>query len=143
MTADAWIELLQLTQHPEGGYYREVYRSENAIPQESLSGLYDGARVYSTCIYFLLKAGEPSKFHRLASDELWHFYAGDPVTIHLIDEKGEHQKKLLGPDYTQGQAFIQIIPRNSWFGAAVSTDTAEAPNRFVLIGCTVAPGFDF
>ncbi len=152
-TADYWIDLLQLTRHPEGGYYREVYRSDEITASEALPDRFGGPRTYSTSIYFLLKAGEPSKFHRLQSDELWHFYAGGSVTIHLIDERGEHQHQVLGPDYTKGQAFVQIIPRHNWFGAVVETavvetataDTAvvEESDGFVLLGCTVAPGFEF
>jgi len=148
-TAQYWIDLLQLTPHPEGGYYREVYRADEVMAPDSLPERYQQVpHVSSTAIYFLLKAGEPSKFHRLQSDELWHYYAGSPVSIHLIDERGEYERKVLGPDYAQGQAFVQIIPRHSWFGAtvdAVATDTTttENPHGFVLLGCTVAPGFEF
>jgi uncharacterized protein len=143
MSADYWIELLQLTRHPEGGYYREIYRSDEITAAENLPTRYGSPRTFGTSIYFLLKVGEPSKFHRLQSDELWHYYAGNSVTIHLIDERGEHQKKVLGPDYSNGQAFVRIIPRHHWFGAIVDTTSGGEQEGFVLLGCTVAPGFEF
>jgi uncharacterized protein len=148
-TADYWIDLLQLKPHPEGGYYREIYRADETMAPEALPNRYQSqAHVFSTAIYFLLKAGEPSKFHRLQSDELWHYYAGSSVTIHLIDERGEHLQKVLGPDYEKGQAFMQVIPQLQWFGATVNsvvedTSAEENPRGYVLIGCTVAPGFEF
>ena len=145
--------MLQLARHPEGGYYREVYRADETVGADALPARYGSARTLGTSIYFLLRAGEPSRFHRLQSDELWHYYTGDPVVIHLVDERGEHQQKILGPDYASGQAFVHVIPHRSWFGAAVDTatvdtatvDTAtvEGLNGFVLLGCTVAPGFEY
>ena len=148
MNADYWIDLLQLARHPEGGYYREVYRADETVGANALPARYGSARTLGTSIYFLLRAGEPSRFHRLQSDELWHYYAGDPTVIHLIDERGEHRQKTLGPDYANGQAFVHVIPRHSWFAAAVDTaavDTATANGSkgFVLLGCTVAPGFEY
>lgn len=142
-SADYWIDLLQLTQHPEGGYYCEIYRSDESLDAGALPSRYGSPRTISTAIYFLLKADEPSKFHRLQSDELWHYYAGDPVSIHLIDERGEYERKVLGPDYANGQAFMQIIPQQSWFGATVEIPVIDKPAGYVLLGCTVAPGFDF
>ncbi|MES2734145.1 MAG: cupin domain-containing protein [Bacteroidota bacterium] len=142
-TADYWIDLLQLIQHPEGGYYREIYRAEESITTQSLPARYSTPRAFSTSIYFLLKAGYPSKFHRLQSDELWHYYAGSSVIIHMIDDQGNYTCKVLGSDYTNKQAFVQIIPRHTWFAATVDAATVDTPESFVLIGCTVAPGFDF
>lgn len=136
--AHYWIEKLGLTKHPEGGYYREVYRADEQLPNASLPARYTDGRSVSTSIYFLLKAGEPSKFHRILSDELWHFYAGDAATIHSINDIGEYATQLIGSDWENGEAFVQVIPRNVWFGA-----TVNKPDGFILVGCTVAPGFDF
>ncbi|MBC7922662.1 MAG: cupin domain-containing protein [Ferruginibacter sp.] len=145
MNADYWIDLLGLARHPEGGYYREVYRADETVGPEALPARYGSARTSGTSIYFLLRAGEPSRFHRLQSDEIWHYYAGDPVVVHLLD-RGEYRQKTLGPDYASGQAFVHVIPRHSWFGATVATAAAATllvPNGFVLLGCTVAPGFEY
>ena len=116
-----WIEELQLAKHPEGGYYRETYRDTRQIE----------GRACSTAIYFLLPAGEVSVFHRIKSDEVWHFYAGDELTIHMIDEAGNYSTMIVGPS-----AFQAVVPAGNWFGASVATG-------FALVGCTVAPGFDF
>ena len=116
-----WIESLQLAKHPEGGYYRETYRSQATV----------GDRSVSTAIYFLLPATEVSVFHRIKSDELWHFYAGHPLTIHCIAPDGPYSAITLGATNPQS-----VVPAGCWFGATVESD-------YALVGCTVAPGFDF
>jgi uncharacterized protein len=137
-TAEDYIEKLKLKKHPEGGYFSEVYRSEDNIKKEALPDGFSGERSISTSIYFLLEKEELSHFHRIKSDELWHFYDGASVTIHIIDERGGYEKKILGRDIENDESFQIVAPKNCWFGAEVNDKTS-----YSLIGCTVAPGFDF
>ncbi len=133
MTLDQIIRSFDLKPHPEGGYYRESYRSSGLIP------LREGAsRSFSTCIYYLLVPGARSKFHRLASDEIFHFYLGDPVTWILLRDGGKSETKVLGPAIDQDQALQLVIPAGTWFGGFLN----EGGN-YALMGTTVAPGFDF
>lgn len=124
--------------HPEGGYFKEVYRAPEVISPDCLPDKYTTSRNYSTSIYFLLRGDQVSKFHRLNSDEVWHFYTGSPLTLHLIDPKGKYEQLLVGPDFEKGYRFQQMVPADTWFGA-----TVDDPDSFTLVGCTVAPGFDF
>ena len=133
-----WIKKLQLEQHPEGGYFKECYRSGTEILKDGLPSRYSGNRDAVTSIYFLLKENDVSKFHRLKSDEIWHFYTGSPVTIHIIHPEGTYQKITLGPQIDQNMSFQYAIEPNRWFGA-----TVDDPSSFSLVGCTVAPGFNF
>ncbi len=128
-----WIEKLFLVKHPEGGYYRETYRAAESIPQNGLPPRFSGLRAFSTAIYFLLPSGECSALHRIKSDEVWHFYAGNSLTIHVIDERGTYTQIKLG-----GDSFQAVVPAGCWFGA-----TVDGPGSYALAGCTVAPGFDF
>ncbi|KAA3620138.1 MAG: cupin domain-containing protein [Calditrichaeota bacterium] len=137
-TADYWIEKLNLASHPEGGYFRETYRSDEKISREDLPQRFAGDRDISTAIYFLLKSGQRSLFHRIKSDELWHFYSGSPLTIHMISTEGHYTTLSLGTGIENGQHFQCSVPAGIWFGA-----TVDLPNSFSLVGCTVAPGFDF
>jgi uncharacterized protein len=137
--ADYWIKKLGLISHPEGGYYRESYRSDEMIPVGGLPVRFAGGeRVFSTAIYFLLSGRDFSAFHRLHSDEMWHFYTGAPLTIHSLDEKGGYSRWRLGCDGEKEAAFQVVIKAGSWFGASL-----EEIDSFALVGCTVAPGFDF
>ena len=136
--ADYWIEKLGLVKHPEGGYYREVYRSSEIIPLDALPARYNGERSFSTSIYFLLREKETSRLHRLKSDELWHFYTGSPLNIHVIDPDGNHLAIKLGSDFEKGESFQYTIEKGCWFGATVND-----PSSYSLAGCTVAPGFEF
>jgi predicted cupin superfamily sugar epimerase len=133
-----WTERLQLTPHTEGGAYREVYRSQLSIPQSSLPILFQGDRNVSTSIYFLLEGGQFSAFHRIASDELWHFYFGDPLLIHEINHSGMLVTHRLGSHPEAGEAFQVVIKAGSWFAS-----TPAEGSEYTLAGCTVAPGFDF
>lgn len=139
-SAHYWRQHLDLIQHPEGGCYRETYRSPLNIPQTALSADFDGDRSVSTSIYFLLEFGELSALHRIASDELWHYYDGDCLTIWEITKGGELKKHLLGKHLETGAQPQLWIPAGSWFGSSIE-DGAEY--GFTLCGCTVAPGFDF
>jgi len=133
-----WVNQLQLVEHPEGGWYKEVYRSEGSIASSSLPDRFDGERSYATSIYFLLSSDVFSAFHRILSDEIWHFYAGDGLLIHEIDAAGRYSVHQLGSDIFGGDVFQLVIPAGSWFASEV-----KPGGNYGLVGCTVAPGFDF
>ncbi len=135
MTADDYIARLNLEKHPEGGWFRQTYRSPETIPGDALPARFVGARPLSTAIYFLLRHGEISALHRLAADEVWHFYAGSPVTLHAIAPDGQVLRTTLGAD-----VFQAVVPARHWFGATLDDNREEA---FALVGCTVAPGFSY
>jgi len=121
--------------HPEGGFFKEVYRSHERIAEDALPERFGGGRVFSTAIYFLLTAGEFSRLHRIRQDEVWHFYDGDSLLLHRIRPDGEHVKHLVG---RLGDALpLAVVPAGDYFGAEVSGD------GYSLVGCTVAPGFEF
>lgn len=132
-TAQDWIHELNLQAHPEGGYYKEVYRSEEEVVGELLPGNRSGIRAISTAIYFLLEGNDFSAFHRIKSDEIWHFYAGASLIIYAIDKKGALMEYPL-----DAETPMQIIPKNNWFAAELKNKKSYA-----LVCCTVAPGFDF
>jgi uncharacterized protein len=130
-----WVEKLGLEPHLEGGYFRQTYRSELKIG--TLLG-FPGARVASTAIYFLLEGENFSAFHRLRPDEVWHFYAGSPLIVHVIDPAGSYSSILLGSDPEAGQVFQAVVRAGCWFASHVADWKSWA-----LMGCTVAPGFEF
>ncbi|PKL39790.1 MAG: hypothetical protein CVV44_06095 [Spirochaetae bacterium HGW-Spirochaetae-1] len=132
------VENLGLVRHPEGGYYREIYRSDETIAGEALPSRYSGSRAFGTSIYFLLPSAEYSHFHRLKSDEIWHFYSGSPLVVHCIDEKGVYAAHRLGGCMTEEESFQVVIRKNTWFAAEVVDESGYA-----LMGCSVMPGFDF
>jgi predicted cupin superfamily sugar epimerase len=134
----SWIDALQLQPHPEGGYFAESYRAEEAIPAQALPDRYQGERSFSTAIYFLITSEKPSRFHKVASDEGWHFYDGSPVRLHIISPQGDYTSVLVGCDLEKGILPQYVVPANHWFAAEVAE-----PDGFALVGCTVAPGFDF
>jgi predicted cupin superfamily sugar epimerase len=123
---------LALAPHPEGGFYRETFRAPLL-----LEGLARGARAAHTAIYFLLPSGTFSALHRVASDEVWHHYDGDPVELHLIDDVGTHRVEVLGRDFARGERPQYVVPAGVWQAAV------PRGSRYALCGCTVAPGFDF
>jgi predicted cupin superfamily sugar epimerase len=129
MKADDIIRQLELQPHPEGGFYKETYRSTGKIP-----GL---DRVYSTGIYYMLVPGAVSKFHSLHHDEMFHFYLGDPVTWVLL-RHGQVEKVILGNHLGQGQKLQLLIPAGTWFGGYLNEG-----GQYGLMGTTVAPGFEF
>jgi predicted cupin superfamily sugar epimerase len=133
-----WIKKLQLTRHVEGGSYREVYRSALSVSRKCLPVFFQGDRNISTAIYFLLQHGQFSAFHRIASDELWHFYFGDPLLIHEINHSGILTTHRLGNNPENGEVFQILIRAGSWFASVPAEDSVYA-----LAGCTVSPGFDF
>lgn len=136
--AQQWISNLKLVAHPEGGYFSEVYRSEETISENCLNKRYLVSHSISTSIYFLLDGSDFSAFHRIKSDEIWHFYDGLPTKIYLIFPDGNFEIKKLGLDFEQNELPQVVIPKNVWFAAK-----PLAENSFSLVGCTVAPGFDF
>ncbi len=138
MTAADWIRKLELEKHEEGGYFRETYRSPLTLSADALPGAFGGPRSAVTSIYFLLESGDFSALHRLKADELWHFYSGAPLTLHLLHPDGTYERRLLGRDPDEGQAFQLVVPSGTWFGA-----TVDAPGAHTLAGCTVAPGFEY
>jgi uncharacterized protein len=132
-----WINHLELLPHPEGGYFKENYRSSESIASVALPDRFDGDRSFSTAIYFLLRSEDRSVFHRIKSDEVWHFYQGSTLLIYVLQENKLKIHKV-GSDLEKGESLQVVIPANCWFGAHV-----EKENSFALCGCTVAPGFDF
>jgi len=137
-TAKFWIGKLGLQKHPEGGWFREVYRSPESVPHEGLPHRFAGSRNFSTSIYFLLEEEEFSAFHRIKSDETWHYYTGTSAVEIISIENGELVKRIAGPGIEKGEQFQVTIPQSAWFAARLAGNTG-----FALVGCTVSPGFDF
>ncbi len=133
MTAEYWIEQLQLLPHPEGGYYKETYRSSEEI---IFSG-FEGKRNISTAIYFLLEDKSKSHFHRIKSDELWFFHEGVALEIICLSDIGL-KTILLGKNCEKGEQLQAVIPAGVWFGARI-----KEGKDYALVSCNVAPGFDF
>jgi predicted cupin superfamily sugar epimerase len=126
MTADDVISCLALLPHPEGGFYREIFRDTHEI----------AGRSASTAIYYLLCAGQKSRWHRVDAAEVWHWYSGAPLLLRTWPERGSIRTSRLGPDLHSGERPAEIVPRGVW-------QSAEAAGVWVLAGCTVAPGFQF
>ncbi|MDO6437780.1 cupin domain-containing protein [Cyclobacterium sp. 1_MG-2023] len=132
------IDTLGLVAHPEGGFYKETYRSHGEINENSLPDNYKGKRNYSTCIYFLLTSNNFSAFHRINQDEIWHFYDGSPIRLHTLSATGVHEEHIIGKDIFNGQVPQFIVPGGFWFAAEVIHK-----DSYSLVGCTVSPGFNF
>jgi predicted cupin superfamily sugar epimerase len=133
-----WISSLNLTKHPEGGFFRSTYASPLLIAKSALPPGFKGPRLASTAIYFLVDGANFSAFHRLQSDEVWHFYAGSTLMIHVIDADGSASEIFLGSNPESGESFQGVVKAGCWFGARVKNSQS-----FALVGCTMAPGFDF
>ena len=138
VTAQQLINHYGLQPHPEGGWYKETYRSNEYILATALPAGFDGNRVFSTAIYFLLEQNDFSAFHRIKSDECWHFYAGGPLLIYIIRQNGMLDIIKLGNDISKGEVFQYVVPANCWFASKPSVNSI-----FCFVGCTVSPGFDF
>ena len=130
LTADEIVRLLDLEPHPEGGHYRETFRDTATVASGA-----DPARAASTAIYFLLRAGEVSRWHRVDAAEVWHWYAGAPLALTLADAEGRRDIRL-GADLAAGERPQAVVPAGAWQQAASLGD-------WTLVGCTVAPGFQF
>ncbi len=137
-TASYWIKRLGLLPHPEGGYYGPMYRSDETMPAAALPARYGGDRKLGSSIYFMVTETGFSAFHRLKTDEIWHFYTGSPLSLHLIHPAGRHEKQVLGPAFDAGERFQFVVRADTWFAAEVTN-----PGAYALLGCTLAPGFDF
>lgn len=124
MDADALIAQLKLAPHPEGGWFRETYRDVRA----------DGSRGSLTQIYYLLREGERSRWHKVDAVEVWHFYAGSPLALFVAEPDATARTIVLGTDFAAGQQAHAVVPANAW-------QAAEPLGAFALVGCTVAPGF--
>jgi hypothetical protein len=133
-----WIEKLELEKHPEGGWYNEIYLSDDIVPQTGLPSSFRGERSFATSIYYLLEGTDFSAFHRIKSDEIWHYYTGTSAIEILSLEKGKLKKYLVGNDPERGETFQVIVPKNTWFSARLANSEG-----FALAGCTVSPGFHF
>lgn len=129
--AQYWVDKLGLEPHPEGGFFKETYRSEGKIPG-------DEKHNYSTAIYFLLLENNFSAFHRIKQDELWHFYAGSPIDIYILHQSGELVIKRVGSNPENNESFQAMVPAHTWFASCMAKE-----HTYGLVGCTVAPGFDF
>jgi predicted cupin superfamily sugar epimerase len=134
--AREWIDRLGLLPHPEGGFYRETYRAAEGIARDALPERFSGDRAFSTAILFLLTRDNFSALHRIRQDEVWHHYDGDTLTVHVIDGAGEYRPIRLGKDAAS-------VPQAVVFAGALFGASVEPPGEYALVGCTVAPGFDF
>jgi predicted cupin superfamily sugar epimerase len=131
-TADEIKKLLNLAPHPcEGGWFVQSWRSEETIPHAALPARYSGERAAGTCIYYLLE-------HRLASDEIFHFYYGDPVQMLQLLPDGSGRTVVMGNDLAKGQHPQLIVEKNVWQGSRLVPG-----GQVALLGCTVSPGFDY
>ncbi len=138
MKAEDFIKELNMESHPEGGYYVRSFAADEMLTDRPIQERFDGDRHLWTSIYFLLREGEVSHFHQLKSDELWYFHAGSPLSIYMLHpETGELQVVKLGLDVTKGQRPQVLVPKGMIFGSALDEE------GFSLVGCMVAPGFDF
>ena len=137
MDAKYWIDTLGLEEHPEGGYYREVYRSDESIIKSSLPERFESKHALATSIYYLLEYDDVSNFHRLRQDEIWHFYEGSPVQIYTLEPKRMTVFRL-GRNPAKGQLPMIVLPHGTLFAAEL-----ENKRSYALLGCTVSPGFKF
>lgn len=133
-----WIEKLNLRRHPEGGWFRETYRSAELIEQDALPEAFSGERNCSTGIYYLLEEHDFSAFHRIKSDEIWHFYTGTSAVEIFYIERRRLKSQKLGNDFDKEELFQFVLPGNTWFAAQLTDKSGYA-----LVGCTVSPGFNF
>ncbi|WP_303316139.1 cupin domain-containing protein [Flavivirga abyssicola] len=132
------VDQLELQPHPEGGYFKETYRSNGVINEDNLGSDFSGHRNYTTSIYFLLTSESFSAFHRIKQDEIWHFYKGSPIKLHMISDDGIYSNVIIGNDIEKEQFPQFVVNAKDWFAAEVIDK-----NTYALVGCTVSPGFDF
>jgi len=135
---EALTKKLALEPHPEGGFFKETYRSEGFIAEANLNGTHEGDRSYATCIYFMLTSEAFSAFHKIRQDEIWHFYTGSPIILHMISPSGDYARIEVGNYVLYGQHPQFVVPAGYWFASEV-----KEKDSYSLVGCTVSPGFDF
>ncbi|MBU3172561.1 cupin domain-containing protein [Clostridium estertheticum] len=128
---------LNMEPHTEGGFYKSSFDSSENISSSELRTKFDGERILWTSIYFLLRDGEISSFHRLKSDEMWYYHAGSPLSIYMISPNGELITRQLGLNAKNGEVPQFLVPKNYVFGSAMNS------SGYSLVGCMVSPGFDF
>ena len=136
--ASHWVEKYAMQPHPEGGFFAETYRASETIPHAALPPCFSGERSLSTAIYFLLENHHFSAFHRIQSDEVWHFYAGEALNVFVIHGDNHLEIIRLGQNSDNGEVFQAVVPAGAWFGSKPAATSA-----YSLVGCTVSPGFDF
>jgi uncharacterized protein len=136
--AEYWIQNLNLIPHPEGGFFREIYRSNLEIDQKFLPYGIKGSRRLCTSIYYLLRSKDISKLHRLKSDELWYYHYGSTLKIVMIDQEGNKHTKFLGANAEKSEHLQIEIPAGTIFGALITEEES-----YCLVSCVVSPGFDF
>ena len=136
-TADYFVKNLNMIAYPEGGFYKEIYSSEENITSKELRVNFEGSRILWTSIYFLLRDGEVSNFHRLKSDEMWYYHSGSPLTIYMISPEGEFITEQLGLNIENGEKPQVLVPKDYIFGSAMNNE------GYALVGCMVSPGFEF
>jgi len=129
---EALVDHYNMEAHPEGGWYREIYRSDLSVIVDS------NERQILTSIYFLLTDQNVSKFHSIKSDELWYYHSGSALTVHCITPNGVYNQLKIGPNYQNGEQFQALVPKGTIFAS-----TVDIPNGFSMVGCAVAPGFNF
>ena len=132
------VAKLDMKPHPEGGFYKETYRSDGVIPKDALGHRFSGARNYCTGIYFLLTSENFSAFHRIQQDEMWHFYGGSSLYVHVINANGLYQRHSVGMNLDEGETPQLVVPAGCWFASSV-----KEKDDYSFVGCTVSPGFDF
>jgi len=138
ISAQTYIDALKLQAHPEGGFFKETYRSQGRMDVGLAPGVPLVQRNICTGIYFLLEGNNFSAFHRIKSNEMWHFYAGQALEVLELSGNQELICTRLGPDIAGGEVLQHVVPANTWFASRVASG-----GSFALVGCTVAPGFDF
>lgn len=129
MNKEQWIEKLHLEPHPEGGFYKEILKSNQTMS--------DGNVLY-TSIYFLLEKNNISHFHRIQSDEVWYYHAGQTLTVHMIHPDGKYEAVKIGPNIDEGDVLQALVPKGAIFASSV-----EGENDYALVGCMCSPGFQF
>ncbi len=132
-----FIDTLKMEAHPEGGFYKSSFYSSENISSTDLKNSFEGERSLWTSIYFLLRNGEISSFHRLKSDEMWYYHAGSPLTIYMINPEGKLTTKQLGLNIENGETPQFLVPKNYIFGSSMNSP------GYSLVGCMLSPGFDF
>jgi uncharacterized protein len=137
-TAEYWIQNLGLKPHPEGGFFKEMFRSSISVNKDDLPKGYKSSRRLTTSIFYLLRSEDISRLHRLRSDEIWYFHYGSAVRIIYIDREGKKHTKLLGPNFEKAEYFYMHIPAGNIFAAEV-----VETNSFSVFSCVVSPGFEF
>lgn len=138
MTSKEIIQHFKLEAHPEGGFFKEIYRSKEEILEKDLGKEFTGKRNFATSIYFLLTSDKFSAFHKINQDEIWHFYKGSSLKIHMISPNGDYSFIILGLDFKSNEIPQFTVPAKTYFAAEVIEE-----NSFSFVGCAVSPGFDF